>query len=152
MVFHLTTVRRVMAVGRPVWLELETCSGECRERALRSKWGPLLTGPRSSGFCSSSEIQQKAFKVFGQGGDSRGFVSGRVSSVAAVEEGTGAKESVGRHPVKVERSAEGSLWQEDAARSHSEEGEGAISSLQDLQLEPIIQRQIQEVKIFLKKV
>lgn len=68
--------------------------------------------------------------------------------MAAVEGGTGAKESVGRHPVKVEGPGEGRLWQEDAARSPSEECEGAISSLQDLQLEPIIQRQIQDLKYF----
>lgn len=71
--------------------------------------------------------------------------------MAAVEEGTGAKESIGRHPLKEERPAEGRLWQEDAARSHSEEGKDAISSLQDLQLEPIIQRQIQEVKNIFKE-
>lgn len=49
--------------------------------------------------------------------------------MVAVEEGTGAKESVGRHPMKVERPAEGRLWQEDGARSHSEEDEGTILSL-----------------------
>lgn len=40
--------------------------------------------------------------------------------MAAVEEGAGAEEAAGRHPVRYRRPAEGRLWEEGAALSCSE--------------------------------